>query len=58
MFLISSLKDLRESLILKFIQDDYEEILYLVDKLNCYYLSFVQYFKIARKKIMKEVSSL
>ena len=41
---------MRQSLILDFIQDDYEGILYLVDKqLNCYYLFFVQLFKIAKR---------
>jgi hypothetical protein len=43
MHLISSCQDLRQSLILEFIQDDYEYILYWVDKqIDYYYLLYVQ----------------
>jgi hypothetical protein len=57
--LILSWQDLKQSLILRFIQDDYKKILYRVHKqLDCYYLSFVQPSKIASKKIMEELSSL
>jgi len=53
--LILSWQDLKQSLILRFIQDDYKKILYRVHKqLDCYYLPFVQPFKIASKKIMEE----
>jgi hypothetical protein len=50
---------LRQSLILKSIQKNYEDILNGVDKqIDCYYLLFVQPSRIERKKNMEEVSSL
>jgi hypothetical protein len=50
---------LRQSLILKFVQNNYEDILYWIDKqIDCYYLLFVQPFRIEMKKNMEEVSSL
>jgi len=57
--LTPSWKDLRQSLILKFVQNNYEDILYWIDKqIDCYYLLFVQPFRIEMKKNMEEVSSL
>jgi hypothetical protein len=50
-----SLQDLGQSLILKFIQDDYKEILYWGDKqIDYYYLPYIQPSQKARRKNMEE----
>lgn len=52
MFLILSWQDLRQLLILKFIEDDYEKILYLIDNLiDYYYLLYVQHSQKTRKNM-------
>jgi len=59
MFLIMSWQYLTQSSNLKFIQNDYEEILCWADKqLDCYYFIFAQPFKTIRKKMIEEISSL